>query len=91
MLKDLIYDHVKDKMRRSVFDISLRPSLIQETFRYDPITDKERNAIMEWVHLSSTASSIGTHQRPEGQDAGVHLPPPGACPNIFYPYYKILA
>ena len=49
MLKDVIYDHVKDKMKRSIFNNSLRPSLIQETFRYDPITDKERNAIMEWV------------------------------------------
>lgn len=54
MLKDLIYDRVKDKMKRSVFNTSLRPSLIQETFRYDPITDKERNALMEWVYAAES-------------------------------------
>ena len=53
MLKDLIYDHVKDKMNRSAFNTSLRSSLLQETYRYDPISDKERNAIMEWVCVAS--------------------------------------
>lgn len=53
MLKDVIYDQVKDKMNRSTFNRSLRPSLLQETYRYDPISDKERNAIMEWVPTPS--------------------------------------
>lgn len=53
MLKDLIYDHVKDKMNRSAFNTSLRSSLLQETYRYDPISDKERNAIMEWVSVTT--------------------------------------
>ena len=53
MLKDLIYDHVKDKMNRSDFNTSLRSSLLQETYRYDPISDKERNAIMEWVRVTT--------------------------------------
>ena len=53
MLKDLIYDHVKDKMNRSAFNTSIRSSLLQETYRYDPISDKERNAIMEWVRVTT--------------------------------------
>ena len=48
-MKEAIYELVKDKMKRFIFIATLKSALLQESFRYDTITDAEINSILAWV------------------------------------------
>ena len=49
LMREEIYDLVKDKMNRSSFLANLKSALLQESFRYDTVTDAEINSILAWV------------------------------------------
>ena len=48
-MKEEIYELVKDKMNHSSFITYLKSALLQESFRYDTVTEAEVNSILAWV------------------------------------------
>ena len=48
-MREEIYELVKDKMNHSSFITNLKSALLQESFRYDTVTDAEVNSILAWV------------------------------------------